>query len=145
MKLTTKSEYSLLALGFIASNQKNGFIKVEDICKRYNISKKYLENLLAVLKGSGYIKTQRGARGGYSLAKQASDITVAEIIRLMDGALAPTESVSRYFFSHTPIEQNQKMLKLLKDIRDYIAKKLEMTTLADLINDHLKNRPKKKG
>ena len=144
MKLTTKSEYSLLALVYIASNQNHGLVKIEDICQRYTISKKYLEHLLSVLKGSHYIKTLRGAHGGYGLAKPADKISVAEIIRLMDGALAPTESVSRYFFSHTPIEQHQKLLKLFKEIRDYVAKKLEKTTLADLTDGASHNYKLKK-
>jgi len=133
MKLTTKSEYSLLALIYIARHQEKGFIKIEDICKKYDMPQKYLEQLLFVLKGGRYLKTRRGISGGYSLAKAPDKITVAEIIRLMDGALAPTESVSEYFFSHTPIEKEKKMIRVLKDIRNYIAKKLENLTLEDLI------------
>lgn len=133
MKLTTKSEYTLLALIYIARHEKNGFIKIEDICEKYDLSKKYLEQLFFILKNSRYIKTKRGAEGGYCLAKPAGKITVAEIVRLMDGALAPTESVSQYFFSHTPLEKEKKILKVLKEIRDYIAKRLENLTLKDLI------------
>jgi len=133
MKLTTKSEYSLLALIYIARHQKEGFIKIEDICKKYDMPQKYLEQLFFVLKGGRYLKTKRGTSGGYCLAKAPSKITVAEIIRLMDGALAPTESVSEYFFSHTPIEKEKKMIKVLKEIRDYIARRLENLTLKDLV------------
>lgn len=133
MKLTTKSEYSLLALIYMARHQKRGFVKIDKICKKYNISKKYLEQLLFILKGSHYIKAKRGISGGYTLAKPANKITVAEVIRLMDGALAPTESVSQYFFSHTPLEKEKRMIKILEDIRNYVAKKLENLTLADLI------------
>ena len=100
MKLTTKSEYSLLALIYIARHEKEGFIKIEDICSKYNIPKKYLEQLFLILKLNRYLKAKRGASGGYKLALPASKIRIAEIIRLMDGALAPTESVSIYFFSH---------------------------------------------
>ena len=133
MKLTTKSEYSLLALIYIARHGRNGFVKIEDICSTYDISKIYLEQLLSILKQSGYIRTRRGAGGGYKLARPAKKISMASVIRLMDGALAPTESVSRYFFSHTPLETEPKMMKVLKEIRDYIAKRLERLTLADLV------------
>ena len=133
MKLTTKSEYSLLALVYIARHQQDGYIRLEDICKKYTIPKKYLEQMLTVLKGSRYIRTKRGLSGGYQLCKPAQKITLAEIIRLMDGALAPTESVSEYFFTHTPIEQEKKIVQVMKNIRDYISKKLEKVTLADLI------------
>ena len=133
MKLTTKSEYSLLALVYIARHENNSFIHVEDICETYNIPKKYLEQLLFLLKQNRYVKTRRGASGGYKLARSPEDISLAEIIRLMDGALAPTESVSVYFFSHTPLETEQKIMNVLKEIRDYISEKLEKLKLSDLI------------
>ena len=71
MKLTTKSEYSLLALIYIARNEEHGFIKVEDICKAYGISKKYLEQIFSSLEQARYIKTKTGVSGGYKLAKPA--------------------------------------------------------------------------
>jgi len=133
MKLTTKSEYSLLALIYIARHEDDEFIKIEDICTEYDISKKYLEQLLLFLRHNRYLKTKRGSSGGYQLARPAARINVAEIVRLMDGALAPTESVSKYFYSHTPLEKEKKMLGVLKDIRDYIVNKLEKLKLSDLI------------
>ena len=132
MKLTTKSEYSILALIYIARHQKKGFVKIEEICSHYDISKKYLELLLTILKQNRYLKTRRGSAGGYALAKSPSRIIVADIIRLMDGALAPTESVSRYFFSHTPLEQEKKIIVVFREIRDYIAARLESLKLSDL-------------
>ena len=133
MKLTTKSEYSILALIYIARNEDRGFIKIEEICNNYSISKKYLENLITILKQSGYVKAKRGANGGYKLAKKSSDISIAEIIRLMDGALAATESVSKYFFSHTPLESEEKVINIFKDIRNYISDKLENIKIIDLV------------
>jgi len=133
MKLTTKSEYSILALLYITRNEKEGFIKIEDICSTCDIPKKYLELLLTVLKQSQYIKTKRGTNGGYKLAMPASEISVAEIVRLMDGALAPTESVSENFFSNTPLEKEKKVLMVFKEIRDYISSRLENLKLSDLV------------
>jgi len=133
MKLTTKSEYSILALIYMARNEKNGFIKIEEICSKCVIPKKYLELLFMILRQNGYIKTRRGTSGGYKLAKPASAINVAEIIRLMDGALAATESVSRYFFSDTPLAKEKKIIKVFKEIRDFISNRLEALTLADLV------------
>ena len=133
MKLTTKSEYAILALIYIARHNDKGFVTSEEICGQYGISKKYLEQLLMILKQSRYLKTKRGVGGGYGLMRQAEKISVAEIVRLMDGALAPTESVSKYFFSHTPLEQEKKMLLVLREIRDYIAQRLEGLKLSDLV------------
>lgn len=133
MKLTTKSEYSILALIYIARHEKKGFIKIESISSKYDISKKYLEQLLSILKQNRYLKTKRGASGGYRLTMPATKINIAQIIRLMDGALAPTESVSTYFFSHTPLEKEKKIMNVFKEIRDYVSKRLEKLKLSDLI------------
>lgn len=132
MKLTTKSEYSILALIYMARHE-NGFIKIEKICTEYDIPKKYLELLFMLLKQNGYVKTKRGTSGGYKLSKPASEITIAEVIRLMDGALASTASVSKYFYSDTPLEREQKLIGVFREIRDYISDRLENITLKDLI------------
>jgi Rrf2 family cysteine metabolism transcriptional repressor len=132
MKLTTKSEYSILALIYLARSKKKDFIKTEEICSQCDIPKKYLELLFLTLRQGGYIKTRRGTSGGCKLAKPASKINIAQIIRLMDGALAPTESVSRFFYSDTPLSQEKKVIKVFREIRDYISNKLENVTLADL-------------
>lgn len=133
MKLTTRSEYSILALIYMARNEKKGFIKIEEICSKCDIPEKYLVLLFSILRQNRYIKTRRGASGGYKLAKPASKISVAEIIRLMDGALAPTESVSKYFFSSTPLSKEKQIVKVFKEIRDYVASKLEALKLSDLV------------
>ena len=133
MKLTTKSEYSLLALIYIARHEKSGFIKIEDICSEYDLPKKYLEQLLSVLKQSCYVKARRGASGGYKLARPASKISAAEVIRLMDGALAPTESVSEHFFSSTPLSKEKKTIRVFREIRDYVSRRLEKLKLSDLV------------
>jgi Rrf2 family cysteine metabolism transcriptional repressor len=133
MKLTTKSEYSLLALIYIARNENNGFVKMEDICREYNISKKYVEQIMTSLKQARYIKTKTGAGGGYRLARPAEKISLAEIIRLMDGALAPTSVVSKYFFEHTPVEKEKKLMRVFKEIRDYISAKVEQLKISDLV------------
>ncbi len=133
MKLTTKSEYALVALIYIARESGDNFVKIEDICAKYGISKKYLEQILFTLKQNRFILTKRGASGGYKLAMPADRISAAEIIRLMDGALAPTLAVSKYFFSHTPLEQEKKIMKFFKDVRDYISNKVERLKISDLV------------
>ncbi len=133
MKLTTKSEYSILAMIYLARKHKDGFVKIEEICSECDISKKYLELLFTILKRDGLVKARRGTAGGYALAKPASRISIAEIIRLLDGPLASTESVSRYFYSHTPLEKEKKIIKVFKEIRDFIAHRLETLKLSDLV------------
>jgi len=133
MKLSTKSEYACLALIDLSENYTKGMAKIEEIARRKHIPKKFLEQILLTLNRSGYLKSKRGAHGGYKLAKPPDRITVAEIIRLMDGALAPVVSASEYFYEETPIARNKRLIELMKDIRNYIAQKLENTTFQDLI------------
>jgi Rrf2 family protein len=133
MKLTTKSEYSILAMLYIARQPKDKYVKVDEIVAACDIPKKYLELLLMTLRQNRLIRTRRGNQGGYQLARPAEQITLADIIRLMDGALAPTEAVSTYFHSDTPVSKEPNLLAVFQDIRDYIANKLEKLTLKDLV------------
>ena len=88
--------------------------------------------VLLTLKRSRHVQSLKGQHGGYRLARPANKITLAEVIRLFDGALAPTESVSKYFHESTPIEKEKKLLRVFKKIRDYVSDTLEATTLADV-------------
>jgi Rrf2 family protein len=133
MKLTTKSEYSILALIHLARQEKQPYVKIEAICEKYAISQKYLEQLLTVLKHNHFVAARRGKSGGYRLARPAKQIKIADVIRLMDGALAPVESVSTYFYSHSPLEKERKVLSVFKEIRDYISNKMEKLRLSELI------------
>jgi Rrf2 family cysteine metabolism transcriptional repressor len=133
MKLTTKSEYACLALMDLSERYHEGMVKTEDISKRRKIPKKYLEHILLLLNKAGYVRSKRGADGGYMLAKDPKDVSLAEIMRLMDGPLAPTGSASTYFYHRTPLEQSKPLMRLMHDIRDYTSRKLENTSFKDLL------------
>lgn len=133
MKLTTRSEYGLLALVYLARHENEGYISIETIAKAQGIPPKFLEQLMLALKRAHFVRSTKGQRGGYALAKAPRQIALAEIIRLFDGALAPTESVSENFYESTPIEKEKKISAVFKDIRDYVSNKLERTTIADVM------------
>ena len=133
MKLTTKSEYSLLLILSLARKKEEWPVHLELLCDETGVPFKYAENLFSILKRHRIVLSKRGAHGGYQLARGANTISIAEIIRLMDGALAPTEAVSRYFFSPTPIEKEKKLLSVFRDIRDHISSKLENLTIKDVL------------
>ncbi|HOW58261.1 MAG TPA: Rrf2 family transcriptional regulator [Candidatus Omnitrophota bacterium] len=133
MKLTTRSEYAFLAMLSIARSKEKGYIPLSKIAKEQKLPIKYMEQLMQTLCRAGYLSSTRGKEGGYRLAKPSQEITIAEIIRLFDGALAPTESVSTYFYRSTPLLKEKKLIKMMKKIRDYIAHTLETHTLADVI------------
>ncbi len=131
--MSKKTEYACLALIDLSRNYEGGLMKISELSERNNIPKKFLEQILLLLKSTGYVKSVRGPKGGYKLSKSPVNITLAEIIRLFEGALAPVESVSVYFYECTPIEKNQKLVSVFKDIRDYVSNKLEFITFNDLI------------
>jgi len=132
MKLTLKSEYALLALVYLARQPDDVLVSVKTIANEQDIPAKFLEQIMLALKRSGQVKSVKGQSGGYRLAKKPDRISLAEIIRLFDGPLAPTDSASKYFYESTPIEKEKKLLKVFKEVRDLIARKMESTTIADI-------------
>ncbi len=132
MKLTTKSEYALLALIYLARNNTGIYISGEIIAQEQGIPIKFLQHILLALKRGRYVQSSKGQRGGYRLAKPANAICIAEIVRLFDGALAPTESVSTYFYESTPIEREDRLIAVFQNVRDYVAALLEKTTIQDV-------------
>lgn len=132
MRLTTRSEYGLLALIFLARQDPAVYCSVDAIAQAQQIPAKFLEQILLTLKRSGHVRSSRGSRGGYCLAKPAAQISIAEIVRLLDGALAPTYSVSRYFYEPTPIEREQSLIRFFQKIATKIAAVMENTSIADV-------------
>ncbi len=135
MKLTTRSEYALLALVHLARHEADGLVSVEHIARAQGIPPKFLEQLMLALKRAHILRSAKGQHGGYALAKHPSEISLAEVVRLFDGALAPTESVSTNFYESTPIEKEKGLVAVFKDIRDYVSTRLENTTIADVLNN----------
>lgn len=133
MKLTSRSEYALLALVYLARHRNEGFIRVQTIADAQDIPQKFLEQILLTLKRARYLRSSKGRGGGFQLAKPPSSVSIADVIRLFDGALAPTESVSKYFYESTPIEKERRLLNVFREVRDFVAAKMEKTTLADVI------------
>ncbi|MEE1185910.1 MAG: Rrf2 family transcriptional regulator [Acutalibacteraceae bacterium] len=89
MKISTKGRYALRMFIDLAEHDNEGYVSLKDICQRQDISKKYLEQIIALFAKTNILLTSRGASGGYKLAKPASEYTVGEILRLTEGSLAP--------------------------------------------------------
>lgn len=91
MKLSTKGKYGLKAMFELANSSVNGPVSLKYIAKQQNISDQYLEQIFSSLKKAGLVKSVRGAQGGYMLSKSARDITVADILKVLEGNMAFTE------------------------------------------------------
>jgi Rrf2 family protein len=133
MKLTSRCEYAMLALIYLGRQKTDDLLSVDAIARTQDIPPKFLEQIMLALKRARYVRSSKGRKGGYQLAKPADEITLAEVIRLFDGALAPTESVSEHFYEPTPLEKEGNLVQVFRELRDYAAEKLEKTTIADML------------
>jgi len=123
----------LRALVQIALHDGEGVVRARDIAEKENMSVKFLEQVLALLKHRGIVETRRGVGGGYVLNHPAESISLAEIIRLVDGPLAPVNCVSE--MAYVACGQNEKLCALksvMGEVRLAIIGVLERITVADL-------------
>jgi Rrf2 family cysteine metabolism transcriptional repressor len=133
MKLTARSEYALLALVYLGRQKSGELVSAEAIARAQEIPVKFLEQILLTLKRARYLRSTKGQHGGYELAKPVDTMTLAEIIRLLDGALAPTESTSHHFYEPSPIEKERGLWGVFREVRDMVSNRLEATTIADVM------------
>ena len=94
MKISTRGRYGLRAMADLASRHDGESVKLNAIAKRQGISEHYLEQLIASLKKAGYVKSVRGARGGYHLNMPPEEISVGDILRALEGPLYPVGCIS---------------------------------------------------
>ena len=87
MKLSTRSRYGVRFMLDLALNRGDGPVLMKDLAKRQGLSEKYLGNLVPPLKAAGFVQSVRGARGGYLLSKDPSEITLNDIVRILEGGL----------------------------------------------------------
>ena len=133
MKISTKGRYALRLMLDIANNSKEKPVSVKDIAQRQNISDKYLEQIISVLNGAGYVKSIRGPQGGYLLKKKPEEYTVGSILRLTEGTLAPTSCVESDDEFGCDRMDKCVTVKLWKMINDAIIDVVDNVTLADMI------------
>jgi Rrf2 family protein len=134
MKLSKRGEYGLRALQDLAAHYHDEPVSNKELAERNNIPAKFLEQILLALKRGRIINSQKGPQGGYCLARPPEQITLAEVIRLLDGPLAPIPCVSATAYEPCgcPDMDTCGLRKVMKRVRDVVAEMMESTTLADL-------------
>jgi Rrf2 family protein len=133
MKISQKGLYALQAMMMLARHHNQGAIKIRDIAYEENLPEKFLELILLELKNARIVESVRGAKGGYQLRRDPNEIHLSEIIRLIDGPLAPFADAEQL---RTLIDRDlphRALYQVFLDVRDAAAKILEHTTLAQLI------------
>jgi Rrf2 family protein len=134
MKLSVRGEYALRALLVLGLNYDQGIVRIQTISEQQNIPKRFLEQILNDLKSAGIVKSRRGVAGGYQLARRPEEITLASIVRHVEGALAPVSCVSERFYEKCscPDESRCAIRSVMKEVREAVVNIMERVTVAEL-------------
>ncbi len=133
MKISTKGRYALRLLIDLAEHQQAGYISLNEIANRQNISKKYLEQIIPILNKTGILRANRGSQGGYTLAGSPEKYTVGDILRCTEGSLAPVDCAEQ-----DPVECERSaecvMLPIWRGLSRVINEYLDSITLQDILD-----------
>lgn len=133
--LSQKAKYALKAMQMLAEQEDGMLLQTPEIAEAQRIPRKFLELILLDLKNRGYVHSQRGKNGGYVLAKPAEEITFGQIVRLMDGPLAPIPCASLTAYRRCADcidEKTCSIRRVMRQVRDAVSGVLDEVTLADV-------------
>ena len=137
MKLSTKGRYGVSAMYDLAMHYGEGPISLRSVAQRQEISEHYLEQLMGSLRKAGYVKSVRGAQGGYSLARDPGSITVGDVVRIMEGPITLVDCLMSGHEKNDYCHRADVCVtrNVWAKIRDSICEVLDSITLEDLCND----------
>ncbi len=134
MKISTKGRYALRMLLDLAEHQEDGFVSLKDIANRQEISKKYLEQIVALLNRPDILQTNRGYQGGYRLARPAKDYSVGDILRITEGGLSPVACIEGDGMQCNRAD-SCATLPIWKGLYKVINEYLDSVTLQDMLDE----------
>jgi len=137
MKISTKGRYAVRVMLDLALNHTGQYIKVKDIAGRQGISEKYLEQIIAVLNRAGYVKSVRGAQGGYRIARDPKEYTVGMILRLTEGSMAPVACLEEDAPECERCDTCET-LEVWKQLYEAVNRVIDNVTIADLVEKRKK-------
>lgn len=143
MKISTKGRYALRLMIDIAANGGEKPVSIKEIAKRQDISDKYLEQIISILNGAGFVRSVRGPQGGYVLKRRPEEYTAGMVLRLTEGSLAPVACVE----GEEPVcerMENCATFELWKRLNQAVSGVVDEVTLADLVGWQ-ENLPSGKG
>ncbi len=134
MKISNKGEYALKALIELAINHDRGtpVTLINEVAERKGIPPKYLEQILLTLKNAGILEAKRGVGGGYSLSKPPENISLGEIIRVVEGPLVPVNCLSTDDHVTCPDESTCGLYSVMLEVRNAMSNVLDNTSLKDV-------------
>ena len=132
MKLSTRTRYAVRAIVELAQNDNNRPLQLKIIAQRQEISVKYLEQLMAILRSAGFVRSIRGSKGGYVLAKAPNQIKLNEVMHRLEGTVATVECVENEDYCSRSADCASRYLWV--QVEQAIEKVLEAITLQDLVD-----------
>lgn len=140
MKISTKGRYALRLMLDLALNNTGEYITIKSIASRQEISDKYLEQIISLLNRAGYVKSVRGAQGGYKLTKEPAEYTVGMILRLTEGSLAPVDCLEEKSDECTR-DAGCVTKEIWVELYNAISSVVDHITLKDLVEKHQNKVP----
>lgn len=137
MKISTKGRYALCVMVDLAEHRQEGCVALKDIASRQNISKKYLEQIVALLNRPDILRTVRGAQGGYMLARTPECYTVAEILKIAEGSLAPIPNLDDP--AEAAAASDAQLLPIWQGLYTVVNDYLEGITLQDILDRRMES------
>ena len=133
MKISTKGRYALRMLIELAKHPEGDYMSLKEVSEHQNISKKYLEQIVPMLNKSGLLRTNRGNKGGYILAKDPRECTVGDVLRATEGSLAPVTCLE-YDVNDCPRAAQCATLYVWEGLAKTVSDYLDSITLQDIID-----------
>lgn len=133
MKISTKGRYALRLMLDIALYGEESPVRIKDVAARQNISVKYLEQIVSLLVKAGYLKSIRGAQGGYQLMRTPREYTAGSILRVTEGSLAPVDCLEGERIGCERAEECVT-LRLWQELKDAINGVVDRYTLQDMMD-----------
>ena len=134
MKISTKGRYAVRVMLDLAVHNTGELINVKSIADRQDISEKYLEQIISILNKAGFLKSVRGAQGGYKLARPAEEYTVGMILRLIEGSLAPVACMDDEP-NACPRREKCATLSVWEKVDKAVREVVDNVTLKDLVEE----------
>jgi Rrf2 family cysteine metabolism transcriptional repressor len=136
MSVSQKCYYGIRAVYALAEHPGPEPLKIADIAEREKIPIRFLEVILGQLKGAGFVQSRRGAEGGYLLARPAEKITVGQIMRSIDGPIAPVDCVSQSPKKECEFHGDCHFFGFWGRVRQAMSDVVDRTTFADLLKEN---------
>jgi Rrf2 family protein len=133
MRISHRGLYALKALTHLAEAYEGGLVKIHHIAELESIPEKFLEGILVTLKNARVVSSQRGREGGYRLRRPPSEIIIGDVVRIMDGPLAPLGDAVELAQRVRTEPRHAGLFDLFLDVRNAAAAILDHTSLADLV------------